>query len=81
MKLKAKFLYADTGMVASNELWWLQTSFDALTGLFDRVWLKTNVRKTLGIVCHPCRAAGVQAEKTYTRRMTGTGRIYMERQQ
>ena len=33
------------------------------------------------MVCHPCRAAGVQADEAYTRRMTGVGRNYKERQQ
>ena len=68
-------------MVASTNLGWLQTEFVMLTGIFDRVRLKTNVRKTGGMVCHPYRASGVLAEKAYTRRMTGAGRSYTERQQ
>ena len=51
-----------------------------LMGIFDRVGMKTNVRKTVGMVCHPCRAVGVQADEAYTRRITGAGRSYKERQ-
>ena len=46
-------------------------------GLFDRVGLRKNVRKTVGMVCQPCRAAGVR-DKAYTRRMTREGRIFKE---
>ena len=48
-------------------------AFDVLTGLFDRVGLWTNVRKTVGMMCRPCQEAGVRAEKAYTRRMMGEG--------
>ena len=80
LRVKAEFFYADDGMVASTNPGWLQTAFDTLTGLFDRVGLKTNVQKTVGMVCHPCRAEGVQAEKAYTWRITGAGRSYKDRQ-
>ena len=49
-------------MVASTNLGWIQTEFDMLTGLFDRVGLKKNVKKTVGMVCHLCQAAGVRAD-------------------
>ena len=55
-------------------------AFDMLTGIFDRVGLRTNVRKTVGMVWRPCRAAGVRADEAYTRRMTGEGRSFKERQ-
>ena len=42
LKLQAAFLYADNRMVSSTNLGWLQTAFDTLMGLFDRVGLKTN---------------------------------------
>ena len=32
------------------------------------------------MVCHPCRAAGVREDEVYTRKMTGAGRSYKERQ-
>ena len=67
-------------MVVSTDLGWLNTAFDTLTGLFDWVGMKTNFKKTVGVVCHPCRAFGVQADEAYTRRMTGEGSSYKERQ-
>ena len=43
--------------------------------------LRINVKKTVGMVCHPFRASGVQVDKTCTRMMTEAGISYMERQQ
>ena len=51
-----------------------------LTGIFDWVVLQTNVQKTVGMICWPLRAAGVRAYEAYTRRMTGEGRIFKDRQ-
>ena len=39
LTVKAAFFYADDRLVASTDPGWLQTSFDKLTGLFDRVGL------------------------------------------
>ena len=80
LKLKAAFFYADDGMVASTGPVWLQTAFNTITGIFDWVGLTMNVRKTLGMVCHPCRSDGVLTDKAYTWRMIGSGRSYKERQ-
>ena len=55
---QAALFYANDGMVASSDPGWLQGAFNVLVGLFDRVGLRTNVRKTVGMVCHPCQAAG-----------------------
>ena len=77
---KVAFFYADGRMVASTDPGWLQSAFDTLTGLFDQVGLPKNVCKTVGMVCRPCRVAGVQADEAYTRRMTGEWRIFKERQ-
>ena len=78
---KAEFFYANDGMVASTDPGWLQSEFDRLTGLFEWVGLWTNVRKTVGMVCWPFHAAGVRADDAYTRRMTGEGRSFKDRQQ
>ena len=43
--------YADDSMVASLDPGWLQGDFSTLVGIFDGVGLKTNVRKTIGMVC------------------------------
>ena len=73
LKVQEAIFYVDDGMVATTDLGWLHTVFDTLTGLFGRMGLKKNVRKTVGMVCHPCQADGVQVNEAYTRRMTGAG--------
>ena len=66
-------------MLASTNPVWLQTAFGTLTGIFDRVGLRKNVWKTVGMVFQPCRAVGVRANEAYKRRMTGEGQSYQER--
>ena len=68
---EGRFLYANDGMVASTDLGWLQLAYDMLTGLFEQVGLWTNVRKTVGMVFRNKQAAGLRADKAYTRRMIG----------
>ena len=53
--------------------------FSTLIGMFDRLGLKTNFRKKVGIVCYPIQAEGTQSEAAYGRRMTGAGPSYQER--
>ena len=60
---------------------WLQGAFNTLVAIFDRVGLLTNVGKTVSMVCHPCRAgAGNRTKAAYSRRLTGLGKSYAERQ-
>ena len=70
---QATLFYADNDIVASSDPRWLQSAFDILVVLFDRVGLKTNVRKTVGMSLRPCQAAGNQLEVAYRRRTTGEG--------
>ena len=65
-------------MVASSDPRWLQGAFNTLVGLFDRMGLRTNVRKIVGMICRPCQAAGNLLEAAYGRRITGEGPTYME---
>ena len=68
-------------MVVSSDPAWIQGAFTALVGIFDRVGLMTNVGKTVSMVCHPCQeGAGNRTEEAYSRRITGEGRSYAERQ-
>ena len=77
---QAALFYADNGMVVLSEPAWLQGAFTALVGLFERVGLQKNVRKTVSMVCHPCQAGvGNRTEDAYGRRITGEGRSYAER--
>ena len=73
--------YADKGIVTSSDPAWIQGAFNALVGLFDRMGLHKNVGKTVGMVCHPCQAAGNITQVAYGRRHTGEGNSYRERQQ
>ena len=51
--VEVAFLYTNDGVVESTDPGWLQLAFDTLTGMFDRVGLRTNVRKTVGVVFWP----------------------------
>ena len=68
---QAALFYADDGVVASSDPRWLQWAFNSLVGLFERLGLRTNVGKTVRMVCRPCPAAGNQSEAAYGRKMTG----------
>ena len=46
--------YANDVSVASPKSARLQGAFDALTGLFDLVDLRTNKGKTVSMTCRPC---------------------------
>ena len=56
----------------------LQRAFDVLTGLFNWVGLRSNMLKTVGMVCQPCHAPGGVLEEAYTRRVTGKGPTFQE---
>ena len=79
--VKVVFFYANNRMVASTYLGWIQSAFDKLTGLFNQVGLRKNVRKTVGVVCRLCRSSRVRSDKAYTRQMTGKGLSFEEWQQ
>ena len=51
---QADLFYADDGMVDLSDSRWIHGAFNTLVGLFDRVGLRKNVGKTVGMVCHPC---------------------------
>ena len=62
---QASLFYADDSMVASSDPCWIQGALNTLVGLFYRVGLRTNVRKTVGMVYRPCQAAGNQSDAAY----------------
>ena len=73
LTVQVLFFYADDGLVAYTDPGWLQSEFDTLTRIFDRVGMRKNVHKTMGMVCKPFRTAKVRADKAHTRKMTGGG--------
>ena len=56
-------------------------AFDTLTGIFGWVVLRTNVCKTVGMVCRPCRADGLQVDEAFTQRITVDVGVFKEKQQ
>ena len=68
-------LLVEGRMVASRSLVWVQSEFETLTGIFDRVGLRTNIHKIVGIVCRSFREVKVRTDKAYTRWMIGEGNI------
>ena len=65
-------------MIALSDPFYIQWEFSTLVGLFYWLDLETNVRKTVGVVCRLCQAAGTQLEALYERRMMGAGISYQE---
>ena len=51
LMVKAEFLYVDDCMVAYTDPGWLQSAFDMLMEIFDQMGLRTNIHKTVGMVC------------------------------
>ena len=47
---KAAFFYVYNRMVASTNPGWIQSAFDTLTGIFERVGLRKKIRKIVGMV-------------------------------
>ena len=62
---RAAFLYTVNGLAASTDPVGMQGKFDALTWLFDRLRLRKNVGKTVGMTCRHSRAFGNQFEAKY----------------
>ena len=57
------YFYADDGIVALNQPERLWRAYDVLTGLFDRVGLKTNTAKMVSMVRQSCHAPGGMLEE------------------
>ena len=76
----AAYFYANDGLIVSTQPERMQREFNVLTGLFDRVVLRTNMRKTVSMAHQPCHAPGRMSVETYGRLTTGTGLIFWERQ-
>ena len=66
-------------MLALSDPRWLQWEFTQLVGLFERVGLKTNCKKTVSMTCRPCSTPGNRSEETYGHTMTGDGPTPRER--
>ena len=56
--------YMDNGLVALSDPQWIQDAFSTLVGLFDRVVLRTNAGKTVGMIYRPSTITNTQCLTT-----------------
>jgi exonuclease III len=73
-------LYANDGLLASNQPDILQGGTDYLVDLLQRVGLNANTSKTKSMTCEPRPEQGPISDHAYKRRMTGYGFSYKTRQ-
>lgn len=67
----AALFFTDNGLIASTDPDWLQGAFETLIGLFNRMGLRTNVGKTVRMICLPCHVVGNNSEVAYEWWMKG----------
>ena len=75
----AEYFYAGDGLVASTQLERLHRASGVFTGLFDRVSLRMNTRKTVSMDCQKCHTPVRMYLEAYYRRTTGTGPNFQEK--
>ena len=76
----SSLFYVDNGVLASLRPGRMQEYLDVLTGMFERFGLKTNIEKTVGMVCQPFRTAGIHSTEDYIWQMIGGRHVYWGRQ-
>ena len=64
---RSTFLYADNRLFASTEPFYLQGAINTLTGLFNILGLRKNIRNKFEVLCCPCFTVGTQPEASYKR--------------
>ena len=69
MRVLVAIFYADDGLIASRDPAQLQTAMDLLTGLFDRVGLRTNTDKTEVMTFLPGKIRTSLSDTAYRARM------------
>ena len=65
------FFCTNDGLLTSLWTAHLQVVINVLTGMFDMVGIKTNVKKTVDMVCQTYQMASEHLEVTNERRMAG----------
>jgi hypothetical protein len=63
--------FVDNGLVTARCPVWLQTSFDTLIKLFERIGLLTNAEKTKDMTCVPGKIQVAQMEAKYASQQVG----------
>ena len=69
IRVLVAIFYADDGLIAARDHTTLQLAIDLLTGLFDRVGLETNTKKTEAMVFLPGKIRTALSESAYKARM------------
>ena len=73
VKEKVDFFYAYDSLIASTNLVCMQWGFEIIIGIFEWVGIRTNVEKTMDMVCQTGNISGRHSNTDYGRRMTGKG--------
>ena len=63
----ATLFYSDDWLLSFPRLVRLKEALYVLKGMFDRVGIQTNVKKTVGMVCYPCYMTGGHSEDEYSK--------------
>ncbi len=71
--INVSIFFVDNGLVAARCPEWLQTSFDILITLFERIGLRTNAKKTKVMTCLPGKVRVAQTEEEYAGQQMGLG--------
>ena len=79
-KKLASLFYADGILLEYPQPARFQDALDMLTGLLERVGLRTNMANTVGMVYQLCHYTGSQLTDAYTRQIKGEVPTYLERQ-
>jgi hypothetical protein len=64
-------LFVDDGLVSARCPVWLQSSFDILTQLFERIGLLANANKTKVMICMPGKIQAALTEEEYANQQAG----------
>ena len=65
MAIQMESFYVDNGVLSVRDPVWLQSAFDILNDLFERVSLKMNAKKTQVMTCVPGKIRESWIEEVY----------------
>ena len=71
-----RIFYAEDGLIYSTQPEWIQGVFRNLMGMFDQMGLRTNMGKTVGIICQTCCTVRTHLDVVYKNTITGEGLNY-----
>ena len=74
------YFYSDNGLIASTQPERTHQALNILTGLFDKVGLRTNTEKMMSMACQTCHTPVIMSVEAYERLTTGIGPTFWELQ-